>query len=180
MMAAVGIGSMTTGQLVSRSGYTAIFPSIALIFAFVGLVSVALFAGSLGNHQLSILLAVTALFLGSVMSVVQVTVQSAAGRSLLGTAAASVQFSRSLGAALGTAIVGAVLFAALALIDPQATRVFTALFQSASDPLAGVPAAKAAVISAEIARAFKASFLTIAGFVVIANVLAWTIPLRRI
>src|SRR6185312_8551367 len=122
MMAAVGIGSMTTGQLVSRTGFTAIFPSVGLIFAFVGIVSLAAIGPSLSDPLFGALLALIALFLGSVMSVVQVTVQSAAGRGLLGTAAASVQFSRSLGAALGTAIIGAVLFAALAVIDPEATR----------------------------------------------------------
>jgi len=53
--------------------------------------------------------------------VVQVTVQTAAGTKRLGTAAATVQLSRALGAAVGTAIVGVVLFPVIALTDPSAT-----------------------------------------------------------
>ena len=51
----------------------------------------------------------TALFMGTVMGVVQVTVQAVAGQRMLGTGAAMVQFSRSVGAAFGTAAVAAVL-----------------------------------------------------------------------
>jgi len=53
-----------------------------------------------------------------VMGVVQVTVQYAAGPKQLGEAAASVQFSRSVGAAFGTALVTAVLFAVLSMKNP--------------------------------------------------------------
>ena len=41
--------------------------------------------------------------MGTVMGVVQVTVQAVSGPRLLGTGAAMVQFSRSVGAAFGTA-----------------------------------------------------------------------------
>ena len=51
-----------------------------------------------------------ALFMGTVMGVVQVTVQAVSGPRLLGTGAAMVQFSRSVGAAFGTAAVAAILF----------------------------------------------------------------------
>lgn len=180
MMAAVGAGSMTTGQIVSRTGRTAIFPSCGLIVVFTGLVSLALFADRLSTLHLSLLMAGTCIFLGTVMGVVQVTVQTAAGKAMLGTAAASVQFSRSLGAALGTALVGAMLFAVLAIVDPQAVAVFTELFQAVSDPLASLPAAKAAALQEEIRTAFRFSFLTIAAFSVCACGLAWSIPLRRI
>ncbi len=60
--------------------------------------------------------------MGTVMGVVQVTVQSAAGVASLGSAAASVQLSRALGAAFGTALVGTVLFAVLTWSDPDAAQ----------------------------------------------------------
>jgi hypothetical protein len=142
--------------------------------------SLALVADRLTTGQLSVLMAGTCIFLGTVMGVVQVTVQSAAGKGMLGTAAASVQFSRSLGAALGTAIVGAVLFAVLAIVDPQAVTIFTELFQAVSDPLAGLPAGDVAALQVDIRTAFRYSFLTIAAFSVCASALAWSIPLRRI
>ncbi|MGN6551452.1 MAG: MFS transporter [Pararhizobium sp.] len=180
MMAAVGAGSMTTGQIVSRTGRTAIFPSCGLVVVFACLTILALFSDRMGRTELSFFMAFMCLFVGTVMGVVQVTVQTAAGRSMLGTAAASVQFSRSLGAALGTATVGAVLFAVLVVIDPHAVSIFAALIQASSDPLAKLDAAEVVRLQEDIRTAFRFSFFTIAGFSVCAIALAWSIPLRRI
>ena len=63
------------------------------------------------------------------MGVVQVSVQSAAGQLRLGEAAASVQFSRSIGAAFGTAMVATMLFAVLTLKNPEAARVFASMVE---------------------------------------------------
>ena len=113
LMFGIGTGSMATGGIVSRTGYTTIFPSIGLIIATILLICLGLLVPSLSHTQLAVLLFCTGLCMGTVMGVVQVTVQSAAGVASLGSAAASVQLSRALGAALGTALVGTVLFAVL-------------------------------------------------------------------
>jgi hypothetical protein len=118
------------------------------------------------------------LFMGTVMGVVQVTVQNAAGSAALGSAAASVQLARSIGAAAGTALVGTVLFAALALGDPRTLDVFAALLGrgTPADPsLLG-----SAPLRAEIATAFRAAFLAIAAFAAAGTALAWSIPARRL
>ena len=120
------------------------------------------------------------LFMGTVMGVVQVTVQNAAGVASLGSAAASVQLSRSIGASVGTALVGTVLFASLALGDPDAARLFGALLQGGPDTLATVPPARQVVVRGEIAGAFRAAFLTIAAFAAGGMILAWSIPNRRL
>ena len=122
LMFGIGAGSMATGRVVSRTGRTAIYPSLGLIVVTAALVALALRAGDLGVRQLSLFLFFTGLFMGTVMGVVQVTVQSAAGVASLGSAAASVQLSRALGAAFGTALVGTVLFAVLTWQDPDAAR----------------------------------------------------------
>ena len=176
----IGIGSMLTGRSVSRTGLTLIFPSVGLIFATVTLLSLALFASHLGTRQLGVLLFCNGLFMGTVMGVVQVTVQNAAGAASLGSAAASVQLSRSIGAAAGTALVGTVLFASLALGNPEAVPLFGALLQQGAGALASTPAAEAAVLQAEIAAAFRAAFLAIAAFAAAGVVLAWSIPARRL
>jgi predicted MFS family arabinose efflux permease len=174
----IGAGSMLTGRSVSRTGLTAIFPSVGLIFATVTLLALALLAGSLGLRQLGVLLFLNGLFMGTVMGVVQVTVQNAAGSAALGSAAASVQLSRSIGAAAGTALVGTVLFATLALGDPRALEVLAALLGR------GTPAdpsvLDSAPLRAEIATAFRAAFLTIAAFAAAGMALAWSIPARRL
>jgi MFS family permease len=178
--ASVPFGSILTGFAVSRTGYTAIFPSIGLIVAASALTSIGFLLPRLTGTQLSVLLGLGGLFMGTVMGVVQVTVQSVAGPGMLGTAAASVQFSRSIGAALGTALVGVVLFATMAAIDPDAAPAFAAILQQGSDALASLNPARIAAIEAEIGTAFRAAFFAIAGFVCAAMLLAWSLPLRRI
>jgi hypothetical protein len=114
------------------------------------------------------------------MGVVQVSVQSAAGQLRLGEAAASVQFSRSIGAAFGTALVATVLFAVLAIRNPQAANVFSAMVQHAGNAGAGLTAAQRDVIQADIAAAFRAAFFLMAAFTTGGFFLALTNPMRRI
>ena len=114
------------------------------------------------------------------MGVVQVIVQNAAGAGSLGSAAASVQLSRSIGAAVGTALVGSVLFASLALSGPGVGEAFAALLQQGPSAVAALPSGREAVIQAEIAGAFRAAFLTVAAFAIAGSALAWSIPARRL
>ncbi len=102
--------------------------------------------------------------LGTAMPVVQLTVQLVAGRANLGAAAASVQFSRSVGAAFGTAVVGAVLFAVLSATDRGTATLFAEMVERGPVAMAGLDAAHRAVVSAEIRDAFRSAFLAIAGF----------------
>jgi EmrB/QacA subfamily drug resistance transporter len=180
MMFGVAAGSMATGRTVSRTGRTAIFPSVGLIFVVAALVLLAAFAGHLGPRQLALYLFVTGLFMGTVMGVVQVTVQNAAGTASLGAASASVQLSRSIGAAAGTAIVGSVLFAALSLSDPATAQLFASLLGQGPEALAALPEPQRSLARAEIAAAFRAAFLAIAAFAAMGLALAWSIPSRRL
>ena len=105
--------------------------------------------------------------------------QSASGPARLGEAAASVQFSRSIGAAFGTALVATVLFAFLAIRNPDAARAFADLVEHRHLGGGGVLAQPASV-QADIAAAFRAAFLTMAAFTTAGFFLALTNPLRRI
>jgi predicted MFS family arabinose efflux permease len=180
LAAGIGLGAMVTGRLVSWSGRTAIFPSVGLIPVAALLVLLAIAAPVLSNTMLVIVFAILSLFMGSVMGVVQVTVQTVAGPAMIGSAAASVQFSRSIGAAFGTSVATAVLFSALALSDPDAASAFGALIQIGPDAMQSWPAARRAVIVAEVAEAFRAAFLAVAVFAMGALALAWSIPMRRL
>ena len=97
----------------------------------------------------------------------------------LGEAAASVQFSRSIGAAFGTALVATVLFAFLAIRNPEAARIFATMVKHAHVGPA-LPPAQRAAIQADIQEAFRAAFLTMAAFTTGGFFLALTNPLRRI
>jgi hypothetical protein len=118
--------------------------------------------------------------MGTVMGVVQVTVQSAAGVASLGSAAASVQLSRALGAAFGTALVGTVLFAVLTWRDPQAAQLFGAMVREGQQVVAALAGPRQAEVHAVITGAFRAAFLAIACFTATGVLLAWTIPARRL
>jgi hypothetical protein len=118
--------------------------------------------------------------MGSVMAVVQITVQTEAGPRMLGTGAAMVQFSRSVGAAFGTAAVAAVLFSVLAATDRNTASLFGTIIDQGPDAIAALPAARQAIVQSEIADAFRTAFLTIALFTTAGTWLAWSMPLRRI
>jgi EmrB/QacA subfamily drug resistance transporter len=176
----IGIGSMVTGRIVSMTGRTAIFPSYGLILVLLNLLFLGLWAPQLGLSVLPWVLLWNGLFMGTVMGVVQVTVQSVSGPRMLGAAAASVQFSRSLGAAFGTAMVAAVLFAVLAATDRETAKLFEIAVQQGPSVIAKLPAGRQAVVGAQIGDAFRAAFLTVAAFSGLGVVLALSIPVRRI
>jgi EmrB/QacA subfamily drug resistance transporter len=178
LMCGIGFGSMVTGRIVSRTGYTTIMPSYGLILATAGLFSLAWWAGQLSRSQLACLLLFSGLSMGTVMGVVQVTVQNAAGSSNLGSAAASVQLCRSVGAAVGTALVGTMLFTVIARSAPETAQYFQAMLESTSE-VANLPVRRA-MVEGEIVQAFRAAFLTIAGFAATGAALAWSIPARRL
>jgi len=176
----IGAGSLITGQMVARTGRTMIFPSFGLVMVTLNLLLFAFWAQYLTIWQLPWVLLSNGLFTGTVMGVVQVTVQNVAGPRLLGEGAASVQFSRSVGAAFGTATVAAVLFAVLAATDPEAARLFANMVEHGSSVVAALPPVRQSVVQSEIAQAFRAAFLTIAGFSALGVVVALSIPIRRI
>jgi hypothetical protein len=127
-----------------------------------------------------VVLTAAALFLGTVMAVVQVTVQTAAGRKALGTAAGSVQFSRTVGAALGTALLGSILFATLAFADPEAPAMFGRLVDTGAAAFAVLSPARQTAITEAITFAFKLAFLILPLFTGVGVLLALTNPSRRI
>jgi len=176
----IGIGSMITGQLVTRTGRTAIFPTIGLAVTTLALLLVAFVISRLSLGQIPWAFGFIALCMGSVMAVVQVTVQTVAGPRMLGTGAAMVQFSRSVGAAFGTATVAAILFSVLAASDRETAGLFGAIIDQGPDAIATLPAMRQAMIESEIANAFRSAFIAIALFTAAGTWLAWSMPLRRL
>ncbi|CAH1696689.1 MFS domain-containing protein [Hyphomicrobiales bacterium] len=176
----VGVGSMMTGRAVTKTGHTAIFPSVGLIAASALISIFAFRAHTWTLIELSWLLGLVAVCLGTTMGVVQVTVQSSAHPRVLGAAAASVQLSRSIGAALGTGIVSMVFFSLLTSVGSGVTGSFSDLLQQGSAALHSLTADERTYVEAGINGAFVAAFATIAGFAAIGSALAWSIPLRRL
>jgi MFS family permease len=180
MTVGIGLGSLITGRIVGRTGYTAALPSWGLIGAAMTLIVLAAYSPDMTGAGIAITLGATALFMGTVMGVVQVTVQTAAGATLLGTAAGTVQFSRALGAALGTATVGTVLFLALRIANPDSAEVLGIILRLGPGMMKTSNLANIESYPSQMASAFRFGYLTIACFACIASALAWTIPIRRI
>jgi hypothetical protein len=134
----------------------------------------------LSLSQLPWALGFLACFMGTVMGVVQVTVQAVAGQQMLGTGAAMVQFSRSVGAAFGTASVATVLFSFIALTDSQAASLFASMIDRGPEAIAALPAPRQTIVEAEIGEAFRAAFVTIAAFTSLGAYLAFSMPQRRV
>jgi EmrB/QacA subfamily drug resistance transporter len=176
----IGVGSLITGQIVTRTGWTAVFPSWGLIAATLGLLALAFLTPHMSLSELPWAWCAIAICMGTVMGVVQLTVQSVAGPRRLGTGAAMVQFSRSVGAAFGTALVAAILFAILAGTDRETAGLFGTIIEQGPGAIAALAPARQAIVHAEIADAFRAAFLTIATFTGIGTLLAWTLPMRRV
>lgn len=180
MTIGLATGSILTGRIVSRTGRTALFPSVGLIGVTAMLLFIALFSDRLTAIELSVLVGLTTVFMGTVMGVVQVIVQVAAGPKLVGASAASAQFSKSLGSAFGAAIVSGVIFAALAFSDTGAADVFASALQHGPDALNDLPVATRAAVREDIGTAFRYGFLVIAVFAAAAGAFSWWIPMRRI
>jgi EmrB/QacA subfamily drug resistance transporter len=180
LMFGIGIGSLVTGQLVTRTGRTAVFPSYGYVAATAGLLFLAFWAPHLSLSALPWVLGATACFMGAVMGVVQVTVQAVAGQRMLGTGAAMVQFSRSVGAAFGTAAVAAVLFSLLAASDSETAKLFGSMIDHGPEAIAMLTPARQAVVQGEIGEAFRAAFVTVAAFTGVGAWLAFSMPLRRV
>ncbi|MEJ1978103.1 MAG: MFS transporter [Acetobacteraceae bacterium] len=180
MTAGIAMGSLLTGRLISWTGRTALFPSIGVVITTGVLLLLAFGASHLGTAQIPWVFALYSLSLGTAMPVVQTTVQLVAGRPMLGSAAASVQFSRSVGGGVrhgdggGGAVRGAVGD------GPRDGDAVCRAGRAGPAMLATIDRARQVVVTAQIADAFRAAFLMIAGFASLGVLLAWSIPLRRL
>ena len=173
-------GAIASGRLMSRTGRTMLWPAIGLSVAAILLAGVAFGAGHMPVWTLALLLGLVSLALGPGFPMVQVTVQQAAGRERLGSATASVQFTRALGSAVGTALLGTVLFGALVAQGGEAPRLFVALINAGPSALAGLSEVAEAAFRAEMNAAFRAAFLTAAALLAVAGWLCTRVPLQRV
>ena len=176
----MGVGSLITGSVVSRTGKSAIFPSLGLVGICVMIAALGFWADAMSPVALSVHLCVLALLMGTVMGVVQATVQAESKIELLGTATAAISLSRSLGGAVGTALAGAALFAIMALNGIEISTELQAILQGTGDSLTDLGNGAEANIRTEIAYAFRGVFFLVAFYAAISCALAWTLPRRTL
>jgi EmrB/QacA subfamily drug resistance transporter len=174
------MGAMMAGRLLARTGRIMTAPAVGLAAAALLMIGVALGMGRAPVLALSALLGLVSVGLGTSFPMVQVGVQVAAGQARLGAATASVQFTRSLGAAVGTALMGAVLFGALAARGGEAAGLFVALVNGGPEALVGLDEAARAAFRQDMIAAFRAAFLSAAAMLALAAWLCTRVPLQRL
>jgi len=170
----LALSSIATGQMVSRTGRVGIFPSLGLTL-LVPIISLFAIFGTRTDAGIWLALwyAAIALCFGTVMNVLQLSVQIAAGAAHLGAAAAVLQMARTLGAAMGASAVTAVFFAIMA---SQGTSAEKAVLEA----LANASSGDTSFVHNQLTTAFQGAFFAIAIFVGIGAALAWRMPLRKL
>jgi EmrB/QacA subfamily drug resistance transporter len=105
--------SITSGQIVSRTGRYKIFPIMGSVLVIIGMYLLS----QLGLHTSHVVMSLYVIVLGAgmgmTMQLMVLATQNAVAPTQIGTATAAVTFFRSLGGAFGTSLFGAVFIAGL-------------------------------------------------------------------
>ncbi|WP_062134865.1 MDR family MFS transporter [Demequina aestuarii] len=107
MMGAMLITSITAGRAVTRTGRYKILPIVGSVFIGAGLYLLSTLTADGALWHVCAYLAVLGTGLGLSMQILVLVVQNTFPVSMVGTATASNNYFRQIGASLGTAIVGA-------------------------------------------------------------------------
>jgi len=151
-------GAALTGRIIVWTGRPTAIPSIGLSVAALALVGLALLPPA--RPLLIGLEIMTGVGLGSVMSVMQIVTQTAAGPARLGAAASTVSLARTLGSSIGASAFGALIYGLIG-----------------SAPVIG--AVRGAAADARIDRAFAVAFLAAASLCALAAWAASRVPALR-
>jgi EmrB/QacA subfamily drug resistance transporter len=141
LVAGMVVTSVVSGLLVTRSGRYKIFPVVGTVMMGIGM----WLLSHLGPHTsfavTSAYMAVAGLGMGMIMQVLTVAVQNAVNVRELGTATGALGFFRSMGAAFGTALLGAVLTSRLGYWLPRLVPHVAGVHISASASFTSTPKA---------------------------------------
>jgi len=108
LMAGLLATSITTGQLVSRTGRYKIFPVVGTAVMTLGLYLLSLLTVTTGTLLTSLYMLVLGAGIGASMQVLVIAVQNSVQYADLGTATAGATFFRSIGGSFGVAVFGAI------------------------------------------------------------------------
>ena len=105
---------------------------------------------------------------------------SAGGTASLGSAVASVSVSRSIGGALGVAIVGAVVFVLVGGEDALLASILPQIAESGGTFLATLPDVQRQAIASHLDSAFRIVFVVLAVFTCIGAFAASKVPAQKL
>ena len=181
MMAGVLTVSITSGQVIARTGKYRYFPIAGTALMTIGLYLLSLMTPSSSTLQDSLSMLVLGMGLGGVMQVLVIIVQNGVPHSELGVATSGATFFRSIGGSFGTAIFGAIF--ANVLVGNLARHLhgvsLPAGFSSADATpatLGQLPAAVHTGFVAAYAESIQTVFLVAAPIALLAFIATWLIP----
>ena len=110
MMLGVVFGSLTSGQILSRTGgHYRVQGAIGISILALGLLFLSTMTEDISNLIAVIYIVITGIGLGITMPIFTITVQNAVPHNILGVATSATAFFRSLGGAVGLAIMGSMM-----------------------------------------------------------------------
>lgn len=108
MMGGLLLISVLTGQLISKTGRYKLIPIVGSVILAVGLLLLSTLRADSPTYLICLFLAVVGIGLGASLQVLTLVAQNSFPLSMVGTATASNNYFRQVGATLGSAVVGSV------------------------------------------------------------------------
>ncbi|XVU26048.1 MDR family MFS transporter [Actinoplanes sp. CA-054009] len=191
------VGSVVSGQMISRTGKYKIFPIVGSVFAAAGMWLLHTVGVDTPFWRTGVFMAVLGLGLGLVLQPITLAVQNAMSAREIGVATSSATFFRQMGATAGTALFLSLLFSTVgqnianavrdagpafqqALADPANRAVAEALHGGAdlndTSFLNGLSAFVAYPFKAGFSQSMDMIFLAAAGIIVLALVIFLFLP----
>jgi EmrB/QacA subfamily drug resistance transporter len=109
LVCSMAVVSVVGGQIIARVRRVKPFTLVGTVVMTCGVYLLTTLDASSTSTTVALYLAVTGLGLGWIMPTVNLAVQSTVDRRILGVATSATQFVRSLGATVGTAVIGSIV-----------------------------------------------------------------------
>jgi len=182
MMGGMLVTSITSGQLISRTGRYKIFPVLGTAVMTIGLFMLSRLTPESSNALASLLMLVLGVGLGMVMQVLVIAVQNDVEYRDLGVATSGATLFRLIGGSLGTAILGAIFAARLSVnlarLLPAGMSAGAAAHNMSVQALLRLPPSARAAYAESFTAALDNVFLVATLVCGIGFVLTWLLPER--
>ena len=177
MMGGLLLTSVLTGQIISKTGRYKIIPIIGAVVLAAGLVLLATVHGASSMVLVCIYLGVIGIGLGASLQILTLIAQNSFPVAMVGTATASSNYFRQVGATLGSAVVGSVF--SMRLLDliaaklPEGTGAGDGTSSLTPAIVAGLPDAVRTPIIEAYNEALIPLFLWMAPLALISALILW-------
>jgi len=182
MMGGMLVTSIMSGQLISWTGRYKIFPVLGTAVMTVGLFLLSRLTPQSTNAAASLIMLVLGIGLGMVMQVLVIAVQNDVEYRDLGVATSGATLFRLIGGSLGTAILGAIFAARLAVnlarLLPAGTVASGATHNMSVQALLRLPASARGAYAEAFTESLGTVFLVATVVCAIGFVLVWLLPER--